>query len=156
MKRALLGGALAVLAVPAAAGVVRMQDVPATPGASDKFTGSVTVRALASPTPPARTAVGLVTFAPDARTFWHTHPAGQTFVVTDGCGLTQEERGAARRVCKGDVVTVAPGVRHWHGASPTSAMAHVAVSEAIDGRNVDWKEAVADADYRAAAKSVGR
>lgn len=154
MRVPLLTIAATMLAcAPVSAEVVRQQDVKAAPAPSQYFTGTVTLKPLAKPQPPGQASIGLVTFSPGARSHWHTHPAGQMLVVTEGCGWTQEEGAPAKRICKGDVVTVAPGVKHWHGASADTAMAQLAVTETLDGRNVDWMEPVSDAQYRAAAST---
>lgn len=116
-------------------------------GPASRFTGSVTVRPIVDPKAPGRATVGAVTFAPGARSNWHTHPAGQTLYVIDGCGWTQHEGGPVERICKGDGVYVAAGVKHWHGATATSAMTHLSITETLDGRNVDWLEPVTDAQY---------
>jgi len=117
------------------------------PGPPANFTGRVTVEPVVSPNPPGRAVLGLVTFAPGARSHWHTHPAGQSLYVTDGCGWTQRDGGAVSRICKGDAVYVPAGVRHWHGATDTTAMTHLSISETLDGRNVDWAEPVTDVQY---------
>ena len=91
---------------------------------------------------------GSVTFEPGARTAWHTHPLGQTLIITAGLGWVQREGGAIEEVRAGDVVWFPPGLKHWHGATPTTAMTHIAVQESIDGKNVDWMEKVSDDQYR--------
>jgi quercetin dioxygenase-like cupin family protein len=96
---------------------------------------------------PARAAGASVTFEPGARTAWHTHPLGQTLVVLAGCGRAQREGGAVEEIRPGDVLWFAPGEKHWHGASPTTAMTHIAIHERLDGRTVDWLEPVTDAQY---------
>lgn len=96
---------------------------------------------------PARVAGAHVTFEPGARTAWHTHPLGQTLIVTFGCGWVQREGGPIEEIRPGDIVWFAPGEKHWHGASATTAMSHIAVQERLDGKAVDWMEHVADADY---------
>jgi len=127
--------------------VLRSGVAPVMKGPAKIFTGDVQIRILAKSEPPGRTSVGLVTFAPGARSFWHTHPAGQTLVVTQGCGWTQQEGKAPVRICAGDTVTVPAGVRHWHGAAADSSMTHLSITEKVDGRDVDWQEAVSPADY---------
>ncbi|GAB7551269.1 cupin domain-containing protein [Novosphingobium sp. 11B] len=119
------------------------------PGPTRNFIGKVTVEPLVTPTAPGRAVLGLVTFSPGARSNWHTHPAGQSLYVTHGCGLTQREGGAVEKICKGDVVHVPAGMRHWHGATETTTMTHLAVSEMLDGKNVVWAEPVSDAQYHA-------
>lgn len=102
---------------------------------------------LTSPTAPGQAGTALVTFTPRARTYWHTHPAGQTLYVTDGCGWTQAEGEPVQRICAGDAVYVKPGVRHWHGATTTTSMTHLAITETYGGSNVEWMEPVTDARY---------
>ncbi|RVT85560.1 cupin domain-containing protein [Rhodobacteraceae bacterium CCMM004] len=123
----------------------------ATPNAAnpDWFTGAVTAARHDADEPGARLAMAIVAFPPGARTNWHTHPTGQTLVVTEGEGWVRTEGGAKETVRVGDVVRFAPGVRHWHGATADSPMTHVAVSEAVDGVSVDWSEPVSDDDYSA-------
>jgi quercetin dioxygenase-like cupin family protein len=105
-----------------------------------------------TPTPPTASRASLVTFDPGARTAWHTHPLGQTLIVTAGLGLCQSDGGPIRTIRPGDVVTFAPGERHWHGAAPDRGMSHIAIHEVKDGRSVDWMEQVNDADYAARAE----
>lgn len=114
---------------------------------AQNFTGSVRVEMLLSPTAPARTSAGVVTFAAGARTAWHTHPLGQTLIVTSGVGRVQRWGGSVEEIKTGDVVRIPAGVKHWHGAAPVSAMTHIAMTEAQDGKSVDWLEQVTDADY---------
>lgn len=137
------------------AGIVRAASRPATPGSPDFFTGSVTVRPVVDPMAPGRTALGMVVFQPGARSNWHTHPAGQMIHVVEGCGWTQRESGPVVRICKGDTAFVPAGVRHWHGAAADSAMVQLAVTETIDGRNVDWMEPVTLEQYRIAPGNPG-
>lgn len=117
-----------------------------TPPAS-YFTGSVRQDPLVEAPAPARVRAVGVTFEPGARTAWHTHPLGQTLVVTSGSGLAQKRGGPVEAIRAGDVVWFAPGEEHWHGASPTTAMTHIAIQEALDGKSVDWLEHVSDEDY---------
>jgi quercetin dioxygenase-like cupin family protein len=117
-------------------------------GPADYFTGSVRVDPLFQPAEPARAAAASVTFEPGARTAWHTHPLGQRLIIIFGCGWVQRDGGPVEEVRPGDVVTFAPGEKHWHGATPTNAMTHIAVQEALDGKTVDWLEKVSDAQYR--------
>lgn len=119
-----------------------------TIGSADYFTGSVRLDPLFSPPEPARVSIASVTFEPGARTAWHTHPLGQTLIVTSGCGWAQRDGGPVEEIRAGDVVWFEPGERHWHGATATTAMSHVAIQEKLDGKAVDWLEQVADADYR--------
>jgi quercetin dioxygenase-like cupin family protein len=117
-------------------------------GPEDYFTGTVRVDPLHVPPDPARVSMALVTFEPGARTAWHTHPLGQTLIVTAGCGQVQREGGPIEHIRAGDVVWFPPGERHWHGATPTTAMSHIAVQEKLDGKNVEWMEKVTDAQYQ--------
>lgn len=125
--------------------------VPTRRGPADYFTGTVWQDRLAEPTPPARVAVVLVRFEPGARTAWHTHPLGQTLYVVAGSGLTQNAGGPVRKIRAGDVVSFPPGERHWHGASPTNFMEHVAIQESLDGSTATWLEHVTDEEYSATA-----
>ena len=120
---------------------------PSAKGASDWFSGIVRIDPLFQATPPARTAGASVTFEAGARTAWHTHPLGQTLIVVSGLGRVQREGGAIEEIRPGDVVWFAPGEKHWHGASPSTAMTHIAIHEALDGKVVDWMEHVTDAEY---------
>ena len=122
---------------------------PSQKGPEAYFTGSARIDPLNIPPEPARASCAAVTFEPGARTAWHTHPLGQTLVVTAGCGWTQSEGGPIVEMRAGDVVWWPPGVRHWHGATPTTAMTHIAIQETLDGRNVDWLEKVTDDEYLA-------
>jgi quercetin dioxygenase-like cupin family protein len=117
-------------------------------GPDDWFTGTVRIDPLFQPNAPARTSGASVTFEPGARTAWHTHPLGQTLIVTAGCGWAQLEGGVVEEIRPGDVVWFPPGVRHWHGATPTTAMTHMAIQEALDGKVVDWMEKVSDEQYQ--------
>jgi len=123
---------------------------PSGKGPADWFTGAVRVDPLFGAPPPARVAGAHVTFEPGARTAWHTHPLGQTLVVTSGLGLVQREGGPIEEIRPGDVVWFAPAEKHWHGASPTVAMTHIAIQEGFDGKFVEWMEHVTDAQYAAA------
>ena len=116
-------------------------------GPAEWFTGTVRIDPLFSPPEPARVAMALVTFEPGARTAWHTHPFGQTLIVTAGCGWVQRLGGTTEEIRPGDVVFFAPGEKHWHGATPTTAMSHIAIQEKLDGSPVEWMEKVTDADY---------
>lgn len=120
---------------------------PSGRGPADWFTGTVRIDPLFPVAPPARAAGNAVTFEPGARTAWHTHPLGQVLIVTAGAGLVQREGGPLEEIRPGDVVVFAPGEKHWHGASPTTAMTHIAIQEALDGKAVDWMEKVSDASY---------
>lgn len=116
-------------------------------GPADWFTGSVRIDPLIETDAPARVAASLVTFEPGARTAWHTHPLGQTLIVTGGCGRVQREEGVVEEVHPGDVIWFPPGEKHWHGATPTTAMTHIALQEKLDGKMVDWMEKVPDETY---------
>ncbi len=117
---------------------------PSGKGPAEWFTGTVRIDPLFSPSEPARAGGALVTFEPGARTAWHTHPLGQTLVVTTGFGRVQREGGPVEDIRPGDVVCFAPGERHWHGASANTAMSHIAIQEQRDGSPVDWMEHVGD------------
>ena len=121
---------------------------PSGRGPADWFTGTVRIDPLFSAPAPARTAAVLVTFEPGARTAWHTHPLGQTLIVTTGCGWVQRDGGPVEEIRPGDVVWFPPGEKHWHGASDTTAMSHIAIQEQQDGSPVHWMEQVDDAQYR--------
>ncbi|MGR4843087.1 cupin domain-containing protein [Rhizobium sp. LARHSG275] len=128
--------------------IKRSGSQPSAKGPAEWFTGSVRVDPLFAATSPARAAGASVTFEPGARTAWHTHPLGQTLIVTSGCGRVQREGGPVEEIRAGDVVSFAPGERHWHGASPTTAMTHIAIQEQLDGKVVDWMEHVTDTQYQ--------
>ncbi|MCC2109286.1 MAG: cupin domain-containing protein [Hyphomicrobiales bacterium] len=128
--------------------ITRSGAQPSAKGPADWFIGTVRVDPLFSPPEPARVSGALVTFEPGARTAWHTHPLGQTLIVTTGLGWVQTEGGPIEEIRPGDVVWFAPGEKHWHGASQTTAMSHIAVQEKLNGKNVDWMEKVSDAQYR--------
>ena len=117
-------------------------------GPSEWFTGTVRIDPLFQAPDPALIQGANVTFEPGARTAWHTHPLGQHLIVTAGCGWAQREGGPVEEIRPGDVVWFSPGEKHWHGATPTTALTHIAVQEALDGKNVDWLEKVSDAQYR--------
>jgi quercetin dioxygenase-like cupin family protein len=135
--------------------IMRNGSRPSGKGPSDWFTGTVRIDPLFSAPAPARVGGALVTFEPGARTAWHTHPLGQTLIVTAGFGLVQRNGGPIEEIRPGDVVWFAPGEKHWHGASPATAMTHIAIQEAQDGKAVDWMEHVTDAQYAAGrAKSA--
>jgi quercetin dioxygenase-like cupin family protein len=122
---------------------------PSRNGPADWFTGSVRIDPLFTVHAPARAAGASVTFEPGARTAWHTHPLGQTLIITAGCGRVQREGGPIEEVHPGDVVWFPPAEKHWHGAAPTTAMTHIAIQEQLDGKVVDWLEHVSDEQYRA-------
>jgi quercetin dioxygenase-like cupin family protein len=122
---------------------------PSAKGPDDYFTGTVRIDPLFSPPEPSRVAGALVTFEPGARTAWHTHPLGQTLIVTTGRGRVQREGGPIEEIRPGDVVWFPPGEKHWHGASPTTAMSHIAIQEKLNGSPVNWLEKVSDEQYGA-------
>jgi quercetin dioxygenase-like cupin family protein len=128
--------------------VQRSGSEPSRKGPPENFTGSVRVDPMLKETPPSRLSGGLVTFEPGARTAWHTHPLGQTLIVTAGVGLVQQWGGPVQEIRPGDVVRIPLGLKHWHGAAPTAGMSHVAIAEALDGKVVEWMEHVTDAQYR--------
>jgi quercetin dioxygenase-like cupin family protein len=121
---------------------------PSAKGSADWFTGTVKIDPLFQAPEPARVGGAAVTFEPGARTAWHTHPLGQTLIVTAGAGLAQKKGGPVEAIRPGDVVWFAPGEKHWHGASPTTAMTHIAVQETLNGKAVDWMEKVTDEEYQ--------
>ncbi len=121
---------------------------PSAKGPADYFTGTVRVDPMFPAAAPSRVSGGHVTFEPGARSNWHTHPLGQTLIITSGLGWVQREGGSIEEVRPGDTVWFPPGLKHWHGASPTTAMTHIAIQEALDGKNVDWLEPVNDGQYR--------
>jgi len=128
--------------------VTRSGSQPSRQGPADNFTGSVRIDPLFNATAPSRTSGGRATFEPGARTAWHTHPLGQTLIVTAGTGWVQEWGGPTQEIRQGDVVWIPPGQKHWHGATPTSTMTHIAIQEFLDGKNVEWMEKVGDEQYR--------
>jgi quercetin dioxygenase-like cupin family protein len=121
-------------------------------GPSNWFTGTTRIDPLFSAKESARAAAALVTFEPGARTAWHTHPLGQTLIVTSGLGRVQREGGPVQEIRPGDVVWFPPGLKHWHGASPAVAMSHIAIQENLNGKVVDWMEQVSDEEYDGTAK----
>jgi quercetin dioxygenase-like cupin family protein len=128
--------------------IKRIGSQASSKGPADWFTGTVRIDPLFQAKAPARAQAASVTFEPGARTAWHTHPLGQTLIVTSGCGWAQTEGGPVEEIHPGDVVLFPPGVRHWHGAAPTTAMTHIAIQEALDGKVVEWLEKVSDEQYR--------
>ena len=128
--------------------IKRIGSQPSGKGPEDWFTGTVRIDPLFQTKPPARVAGASVTFEPCARTAWHTHPLGQTLIVITGCGWVQREGGPVEEIHPGDVVLFAPGEKHWHGASPDTAMTHIAIQESLDGKVVDWLEKVSDQQYQ--------
>ncbi|MDT1062372.1 cupin domain-containing protein [Paracoccus sp. CPCC 101403] len=129
--------------------IFRAGSRPSGAGPADWFTGKVRIDPLFNPAAPDRVQGAHVTFDPGARTAWHTHPLGQTLIVTFGRGLVQREGGPIEEIRQGDVVWFAPDERHWHGAAPDAGMSHVAIQEVKDGQVVTWMDHVTDADYRA-------
>lgn len=127
--------------------IKRAGSTPSVRGPADWFTGTVRIDPLFDVAAPSRAAGGAVTFEPGARTAWHTHPLGQTLIVLSGRGLVQREGGPVEEIRPGDVVRFEPGEKHWHGASPGTAMQHIAIQEAVDGRAVEWLEHVTDEEY---------
>jgi len=128
--------------------VNRVSEQKIDTGPETYFTGRAQIAGLFERPEPSRLTGAIVTFDPGARTAWHTHPAGQTLVVTRGMGLVQHWGGARQEIREGDVVWIPPGVKHWHGGSPAQEMSHVAVMEKLGGTNVEWLEKVTDAQYR--------
>jgi quercetin dioxygenase-like cupin family protein len=128
--------------------ITRSGAAPSAVGPADWFTGAVRIDPLVASRSPARAAGSAVTFEPGARTAWHTHPLGQTLIVTFGRGWVQREGGQVEVIGAGDVVWFEAGEKHWHGASATTAMQHIAITEALDGKAVDWLEKVTDEQYR--------
>ena len=129
--------------------IKRAGSQPSGKGPSEWFTGTVRIDPLFQAPDPALVQGASVTFEPSARTAWHTHPLGQTLIVMSGCGRVQREGGPIEEIRPGDVVWFAPNEKHWHGASPATAMTHIAIQEALDGKVVDWLEHVTDAQYAA-------
>lgn len=121
-------------------------------GEADHFTGPVRVDSRFRGSEPARISGAIVTFEPGARTAWHTHPLGQTLIVTDGVGLVQSWGGPIQEIHPGDIVWIPPGVKHWHGATTSTGMTHIAITEVIDGQSVDWMEHVTDEQYPRSAQ----
>ncbi len=121
---------------------------PSRTGPAEYFVGSVRIDTPFQASEPARVGGAIVSFEPGARTAWHTHPLGQTLIVTSGCGWARREGGPVEEIRPGDVVWFAPGEKHWHGATATTAMSHVAIAEALDGKAVDWMEQVTDEQYQ--------
>ncbi|MCB0569233.1 MAG: cupin domain-containing protein [Phaeodactylibacter sp.] len=127
--------------------IVRNEQLNSVKGPEDWFTGSVRIDPLFSKQEVTKAAGAMVTFEPGARTAWHTHPAGQTLIVTSGLGWVQREGGPIEEIHPGDVIWFEPNEKHWHGASPGKAMSHIAIQEELDGKVVEWMEKVSDAQY---------
>ena len=128
--------------------IQRIGTKPSVKGPQDWFTGTVRIDSMFDRPEPARAGGASVTFEPGARTAWHTHPLGQTLIVTSGCGWAQEENGPVEEIRPGDVIWFPPNVRHWHGATATTAMTHIAIQEKLNGSPVTWMEKVTDEQYR--------
>ena len=127
--------------------ITRAGSMASRPGPEAYFTGTVRIDPLFQAEEPGRAAGAHVTFEPGARTAWHTHPAGQTLIVTFGRGFVQREGGPVKEIAPGDVIWFPAGEKHWHGAAPDTAMSHIAIHESIDGITVDWMEKVTDREY---------
>jgi quercetin dioxygenase-like cupin family protein len=127
--------------------ITRAGTQASVPGPAQNFTGSARVDPLFGPHAPSTVAAAAVTFEPGARSAWHTHPAGQVLVVTAGVGRVQQWGGKVQEIRPGDVIWTPPGVKHWHGAAPSTAMTHIAIQEAVNGKNVEWLEKVGDEQY---------
>ena len=125
--------------------IMRSGSQPSTKGSAEYFTGAVRLDMPFKGSAPARVGGAIVTFEPGARTAWHTHPLGQTLIVTNGMGWVQMEGGLKEEIRAGDIVWIPPGEKHWHGATATTGMTHIAIAEALDGKTVDWMEQVSDA-----------
>jgi len=128
--------------------IKRIGSQPSNQGPADWFTGAVRIDPLVQAPAPARVVGASVTFEPGARTAWHTHPLGQTLIVTAGCGWAQRWGGAIEEIRPGDVIWFPPGEKHWHGATPTTGMTHIAIQEQLEGKAVEWMEKVGDDQYR--------
>ena len=128
--------------------IKRIDSQPTSKGPAEWFTGSVRIQPMFESPEPARARGASVTFEPGARTAWHTHPLGQTLIVTSGLGWAQCEGGPIEEIRPGDVVWFAPNEKHWHGATPTNAMTHIAIQEAFEGKVVQWMDHVTDEEYR--------
>lgn len=133
--------------------IKRSGSQPSGKGSAEYFTGDVRIDPLFDAPNPARVFGANVTFEPSARTAWHTHPLGQILIVTVGCGLVQRWGGPIEKIRPGDVIWFPPGEKHWHGATVTTAMTHIAIVEKLDGKSVDWMEKVSDEQYQAGLKT---
>ncbi|MDH7461194.1 cupin domain-containing protein [Chitinophagaceae bacterium 26-R-25] len=127
--------------------ITRIGTKPSAKGPADWFTGSVRIDSLFDPNDARRAAAASVTFEPGARTAWHTHPLGQTLIITAGCGWVQKEGGPIENVFPGDIVWFEPNEKHWHGATATNGMTHIAIQESLNGKVVEWMEHVSNAQY---------
>jgi quercetin dioxygenase-like cupin family protein len=128
--------------------IKRAGSQPSVKGPSGWFTGTARIDPLFQASDPARVQGASVTFEPGARTAWHTHPLGQTLIVTAGCGWVQCAGAPVQEIRPGDVVSIPPGEKHWHGATPTTSMTHIAIHERLDGKTVDWLDPVTDEQYK--------
>ncbi|MBK5142631.1 cupin domain-containing protein [Budviciaceae bacterium BWR-B9] len=153
MKKAIIL-ALAALSLPVSAMATQNNVIvspagsqPTTIGAADYFTGTAKVDSRFQRSSPARIGGGIVSFDAGARTAWHTHPLGQTLIVSSGTGWVQQWGNEAQQIKTGDVVWIPPGVKHWHGASASQPLVHIAISESLEGRSVTWMEKVTDSQY---------
>jgi quercetin dioxygenase-like cupin family protein len=133
--------------------IKRIGSQPSGEGSTEYFTGRVRIDPLFEAPEPARVRGASVTFEPGARTAWHTHPLGQTLIVTSGLGWAQRDGGPVEEIRPGDVIWFSPGEKHWHGATPTTTMSHIAIQEALNGKPVDWMEHVTDAEYSSLRKA---
>lgn len=129
--------------------ILRNGSIPSLTGPAEWFTGKVRIDGLFQAESPATVSKAAVTFEPGARTAWHSHPLGQTLVVLSGCGRVQLQGKPIDEIRPGDIVWIAPGEKHWHGATPTTAMSHIAIQEALEGKAADWFELVSEAEYSA-------
>jgi quercetin dioxygenase-like cupin family protein len=136
--------------------ITRAGSKPSGKGPADWFTGTVRIDPLFTAAAPARVGGAAVTFEPGARTAWHTHPLGQTLIVTSGVGWVQREGGPVEEIRPGDVVWFPPGEKHWHGATSRTAMTHIAIQETLEGKAVDWLEHVSDEQYGAGTNASSR
>jgi quercetin dioxygenase-like cupin family protein len=159
LSLAALAPAQAEQAKPSPSGATQMVEVtrsgslPSAKGSDQYFTGPVRIDPLFRAADPSRVSGGLVTFEPGAHSAWHTHPLGQILIVTAGLGLVQQWGGPIQEIRPGDVVRIPPGVKHWHGATATTGMSHIAIQEQLDGKAVDWMEKVSDEQYQAKANA---
>ena len=128
--------------------ITRIGSRPSSKGPEDWFTGSVRIDPLFQPNDARRAAAATVTFEPGARTAWHTHPLGQTLIITSGCGWVQREGGAVEEIHPGDIVWFEPNEKHWHGATASIGMSHIAIQENLNGKVVDWMEKVSEEEYQ--------
>jgi quercetin dioxygenase-like cupin family protein len=136
--------------------IKRIESRRSTKGPIDWFTGAVRIQPLFEAAEPARVRGASVKFEPGARTAWHTHPLGQTLIVTSGLGWAQHEGGPIEEIRPGDVVWFAPNEKHWHGATPIKALTHIAIQEALDGEVVKWMEHVTDKEYLSGTNEHGK